>query len=224
MSTLNCSWFASIVRAIILVPASFGYQLSFATLIYSNHISPFFDAHAQMIEQHLQTLRARFAEFNDGVCILVEHALRRLAEGGLLALVSLPSASQLPAAFQSAATSDRRNTGSGDSLVDSRLQKDSLPQLLNLPASSSFSFPVSRPTDSVDSMTSSIRSTTPSASCHCLGYRYNQEAEAPPHDPWHATIRPTILDLPKPNFENARAIRRRFRQRSMSSITNKALT
>lgn len=222
LTPFNGIWMASVLRALILVPASFGRRLSTAEYFYNTYIATVFDAHATEIEQYLQTLRLKFAELNEALQVLAEHALKRLAVGGLPALFALPTANPPTVVTGTVTRPDAPHDVSTFSYVDRRSQESFLPQ-------SSDTFPAGRPffedaSDRVNAVATSIvrnLDELQSSASHSLP---DLPSQMHLRDPLQAAIRPAVLESPKAAFEDARALRRLFRQRAARSVANKAPT
>lgn len=224
LTPFNGQWLASVMRAIILIPASFGRQFPVADYLYSTHISPIFDANSREIEQYLRTLREKFSELDAVVRVLAEDALKRLSVGGLSALISLPSASQLSVTTGTVSGSAGPHDSHSFAFVDPQSRKDFLPQ----PVDSFFS---SRPffshaSDRADAIAISAASSASSLNLDpsisdILPSQTSQDLQSFPLQP---SMSDAVLDLPKPAFERARALRRQFKQRAARAILKKGPT
>lgn len=218
----NGVWIASILRALILVPASFGRRLSTAEYFYNTYIATMFEAHATEIEQYLQTLRLKFAEFNDALQILAEHALKRLAVGGLPALFALPSANSPPIVTGTVARPDAPHEVNTFAYFDRRSQDSFLPQPID-------TFPAGRPffenaSDRVNAVAASVARSIDGLQIISPNTTLDLTSQLVVRDPLQAAIQPAILESPKAAFEDARALRRKFRQRGARSVADKPPT
>lgn len=222
LTPFNGVWIASIFRASILVPACVGHRLSVTEYFYNTYIVNFFEAHTTEIEEYLHTLRLKFAELNDALEILAEHALKRLAFGGLPALFALPSATSPSMVTGTASRPETADEEDASTYVDRRSQSSYLPQSID-------TFPAGRPffehaEDRANAIASSVAHNVRDMRNHPAFSTPNLASQLPVRDSLHAAIRPARLESPKAAFEDARELRRKFRQRASRSVGNKAPT
>lgn len=190
LSPLSAAWIPFTLRAALLLAMCYGRQLPLAQILYRRCLAPFYQTHHPQIDAYLATARHKWYDLNETISQVAAVLLKRLSVGGLPALIQFPSVHTHLAATSTASNADSEPRDATDQ-TESQDREPRLPQQFSV-------FPSGGP---------------------FFAGQAEHRAKAAASvsiDNLHGAIQSATVVSPKPAFEEARAMRMRFRQRAAS--------
>lgn len=225
LAPLRATWLMSIARMFLLLSASLGATLPVAQEIFTRLLAPFFDHHRADIERHLAELRGLFARLDEAVQEAASLLLKRAAVGGLSSIFAFPAATPFTA------PQTRQPYASNFASASAPASSSAAPRATRAASSSAL------PSPSAPREFAPAGERGPTLSAHDLAIADGAVESFPrgraffAREPHHraeqvathlsataslaehlnGVVQPAVAEAPKPAYEDARAIRRRFR-------------